>query len=66
MFPRFKATCERVRRNNGVVEALFTLRADAGNPLSQESHTLVNVPAEYGEFTEGRDYWVQIQPAFPY
>ena len=66
MFTRFKATCERVRRNNGIVEVLLTLRAEQGDAKSKEHHVLMNLPIEYGEFEKGRDYFVHVQPAFPH
>jgi len=65
MYDRFKATCRRVRGNNGLVEVLV-VRLDDGSPQSQEWPALFNLPVTYGEFEEGKDYWVQIQPAFPY
>jgi len=66
MFTRFKATCERIRQNNGIVEVLFTCRSDIGDDNSQEQHVLVNLPFEYGTFEKGKEYFIQIQPAFPY
>lgn len=60
---RFKARCERVRINNGIVEAMFTQREDG----QQEQHALVNVSLEKGQkFRVGQSYWISVEPAFPH
>lgn len=58
-----KMTCKRVRRNNGIREALFTRHPS--NELSQEEHVLVNVLSDRGEPETGREYLVTIEPALP-
>lgn len=55
---RFLARCERVRVNNGIVEAMFTQRDDG-----QEQHALINVHVEHGQlFVIGREYWISVDP----
>lgn len=66
MQTRFKARCERVRKNNGIVEALFKRHADFSDQKSQEETVLVNVMIERGQYEENKDYWILIQPAFPH
>lgn len=63
MHIKFQARCVRVRRNNGIVEALFT--AHPGITGHQEQHVLVNLETDTLP-TEGKDYIVEIQPAFPH
>ena len=60
---KFKGLCQRIRRNNGITEALFT-----SSPQSefQEEHALVNVRADRGDISEGREYWITVEPAFPH
>lgn len=63
---KFKARCERVRKNNGVLEILFTRRPPAGELGTQEWHVLMNIEAEQNQYEEGSFYWVSISPAFPH
>lgn len=63
MHVKFQARCVRVRRNNGIVEALFTSHPDITE--QHEQHVLVNVLTKVLP-TEGREYLVEIQPAFPH
>ena len=58
-----KATCERIRRNNGVVEALFTSHPNISDVTLQEDHVLINVKWRKGEFAKGKQYWVTIEVA---
>jgi hypothetical protein len=66
MFEPFKATCQRVRRNNGVIDALFSSPEDPADPHSQEWHVLINVVTHVSAYEQGRDYWITIEPAFPH
>ncbi len=54
----FRARCERVRYNNGIVEAFFTRPSD---PASHEEHVLVNVKSAAPPFREGLHYVIEIQ-----
>jgi hypothetical protein len=58
---RRKFLCERVRRNNGIVEVLWT-RIEG----EQDELVLVNVIAGPDRYQEGRHYWIHIEPAFPH
>ena len=51
------ARCRRVRRNNGIVEALFTAPETS---TTQEYHVLVNVRWEKDQFVEGKIYPIEI------
>jgi hypothetical protein len=57
-----KAECKRVRRNNGIVEALFTRYPNSQNKQEQEHHILVNVKWEDGMFEQGKIYLIDISP----
>jgi hypothetical protein len=63
MHTRFQARCERVRANNGIVEALFTVRSNPNDAHSQEEHVLVKLRKERGPFITGQDYRIEIQSA---
>lgn len=63
---KIKAVCERIRRNNGIVEVFFTRRQDFADALSQEEHVLINLLCNPDEFKQGSEYWVTIDPAFPH
>lgn len=63
---RFKARCDQVRINNGIVQALFTHSHGLAAAASQDEPVLVNVRKERGLPELGRDYWVSVEPAFPH
>ena len=51
-----KATCKRVRPNNGIIEALFT-----SNAGGKEEHVIVNVEREDPvQFERGKRYRITI------
>ena len=54
------ARCRRVRRNNGIVEALFTAPETS---TTQEYHVLVNVKWEQDQFEQGKLYQIDIADA---
>lgn len=53
--------CVRVRKNNGIIEALFTRDEDG-----QEEIVLINVLADDNEYEEGKMYWWGSERAFPH
>jgi len=57
---RDRYRCERVRKNNGIIEVFFTRR-----DIAQEEHAIVNIVADPSEYEEGKYYWITIEPAFP-
>ena len=63
---KIKAKCERVRRNNGIIEVFLTKRMDLSAGKSQEEHALFNLVRDPKDFEEGREYWITIDPAFPH
>jgi hypothetical protein len=58
---RDRYRCERVRKNNGIIEVFFT-RHD----LVQEEYVLVNIVADPDEYEVRKPYWITIEPAFPH
>lgn len=62
MHVKFQARCVRVRRNNGIVEVLLTSHPDI---TGQQEHILANVLTTTLP-VEGKEYIVEIQPAFPH
>lgn len=62
MHVKFQARCVRVRKNNGIVEALFTSHPGI---TEQQEHALINVVTDAMP-TVGKEYVVEIQPAFPH
>ena len=58
MLLQLKAQCKRIRRNNGIVEALFS-SPDTSN--GQEYHVLVNVKWEADQFEQGKTYSIEIK-----
>ena len=54
---KLNAICKRVRRNNGIVEALFT---SPETSTEQEYHILVNVKWEQDQFEQGKIYPIEI------
>lgn len=42
MHIHIRGRCERVRQNNGIIQALFTKQSDQSVP-TQEEHVLVNL-----------------------
>jgi hypothetical protein len=64
-FVRFKGRCERVRRNNGVLEVLISRRETFDDGWTQEEHVLFNIkPSPDMTFRKGQEYWVELRPAF--
>lgn len=61
MNPRKKYRCERVRRNNGILEAMFKRDEDG-----QEEVILVNIIAKPDRYEVGKYYWFSDEPAFPH
>ena len=59
--PRKRYRCERVRKNNGVIEAFF--KSEEGD---QEEYILINVIAEPDRYVVGKVYWWSDEPAFPH
>lgn len=64
MHTKIKAICQRVRRNNGIIEAFFTRHQSEA--LSHEEHVLMNVLSDRGEPETGKEYWITVEPAFPH
>lgn len=62
---RFRAVCQHVERNNGVTQALLTRPAVFSDPASQEEHVLLNIRSAHGFPEQGKEYWVDVAPAFP-
>lgn len=54
-----------MRANDGITEALFSRRALASDAMAQDEHCLINVVLDPRQIEEGKDYWIEIQPAFP-
>lgn len=53
--------CDRVRRNNGVVEYFFS-RRDGGH----DEHVLINIAGDGTEYEEGKYYMIPpFEPATP-
>jgi hypothetical protein len=50
--------CERVRKNNGVVEVFFSRR-----DTTSEEHVMVNIAADPTEYLVGGGYLITIEPA---
>jgi hypothetical protein len=50
--------CERVRKNNGVVEVFFSRR-----DTMPEEHVLINVAGDPSEYLVGGGYLITIEPA---
>lgn len=64
---RFKARCERVRSNNGMVEVLFVRSAEMADTKSQEEVYSMNLHVPADRYEVGREYWVvHPEPAFPH
>ena len=61
MYPRKKYRCERVRKNNGMVEFFFKC-VDG----EQEEYILINIVAKPDRYVEGKYYWFSDEPAFPH
>lgn len=53
--------CERIRRNNGIMEILFTKRAGNGAEAHEE-HGLFNLLSDRGTPEHGRLYKITIEP----
>lgn len=58
---RKKYLCVRVRKNNGIIEAQFKRDEDG-----QEEIIHINVIADLDRYKEGKYYWWQDEPAFPF
>jgi hypothetical protein len=59
---KIKALCQRVRRNNGIIETFLSRRARMGNELSQQEDVLLNTLRDRGVPEHGAEYWVSIKP----
>jgi len=51
--------CERVRKNNGVVEVFFSRR-----DTTPEEHVLINIAGDPNEYLVGGGYLITIEPVF--
>jgi len=60
MYARKKYRCDHIRKNNGIIDALFKRDEDG-----QEEIVQINILAGPDRFVEGSYYWVQIEGAFP-
>ena len=60
MHSRKKYRCERIRKNNGIIEVMFKRDEDG-----QEEIILINIISQPDRFEEGKHYWWQVEPAFP-
>jgi hypothetical protein len=63
---RLTARCEWVRPNGGITQVLLTSRANLSDEKSQEQNILLNVDADAVRFETGKQYLIDIQPAFPH
>jgi hypothetical protein len=62
MYARKKFLCERIRKNNGIVEIFFAKRDGA-----QEEIVIVNLLTSPDDrYDEDKEYWITIDPAFPH
>lgn len=57
MINQFKTVCKRIKRNNGIVQVLFTCESDGA---SQEDHILINVYSLIDKYKEGKKYKIVI------
>lgn len=55
---QFKATCRRIRRNNGIVQILFSCQEN-GN--KQEQHILLNLHSEVDKYKKDKLYKITIE-----
>jgi len=62
-FERFKAVCQKAKRNNGTVEVL--LLADYSDPDAYQLPLHGIFPLSFGRFEVNREYFVTIQPVGP-
>jgi len=64
LYAKITFTVDRVRRNNGIIETLFTRRPDNGK-TSQDEHGLFNTLIDRGEPELGERYVITIRPESP-
>ena len=57
-------TVQAVKRNNGIIQTLFTHRPDNGKN-DQDEHGLFNTLIGRGEPEVGERYVISVRPAFP-